>query len=159
MGYTGSVQDVSRASVLEEPPKLCKQALNLLVGRCLGQGAYRRVYELRHAPDLIIKLEYSHDFANAKEWTTWQELEHTEWSQWLAPCVSIDEFSGALVQKRAEDLTDEQWASLAQYPAFLGDVGRRNWGWYEGRPVMRDYAFNHLVGRGLKNVRMVKRED
>jgi hypothetical protein len=155
VGYTGSVRDVANASIVEEPPKLAKQALNLLVGRCLGQGAYRRVYELRHAPDLVIKLEYSHDLANAAEWMAWRELSGTEWGKWLAPCVSIDEFTGALVQKRARDLTDAEWAALREYPAFLGDAGRRNWGWYEGRPVMRDYAFNHLASRGLNRMRMV----
>lgn len=159
VGYEGGV--VSRAelearTVLDEPPKLAKQALNLLVGECLGQGAYRRTYALRHAPDLVLKLEYSHDCANAKEWTTWQELEHTEWAKWLAPCVSLDEYTGALVQKRAPDLTDAQWEALEAYPAFLGDTGRRNWGWYEGRPVMRDYAFNHLARRGLSRMKMVK---
>lgn len=140
--------------VHDEVVKLKQQALNLLVGELLGSGAYRRVYALRHAPDLVLKLEYSPDFANVSEWRTWCDLEHSEWAQWLAPCVAIDEFGGALVQKRAPDLTDEQWAQLREHPAFLGDTGRRNWGWYDGRPVMRDYAFNHLVHRGLKNVRM-----
>lgn len=156
--YEGAVpqEGLSGRTALDEPRKLLSQAVNLLVGRCLGQGAFRRVYELRHAPDMVLKLEYSHDFANAKEWITWRELEGTEWAQWLAPCVSIDEFGGALVQRRADDLTDEQWASLREYPAFLGDAGRRNWGWFEGRPVMRDYAFNHLSSRGLSRMKMVR---
>lgn len=154
MAYTnGAVQSPFSQHILDEPLKLRDQAINLFVGRCLGQGAYRRVYELKHAPDLVIKLEYSHDFQNTQEWLAWQELEHTPWGQWVAPCVSIDEFSGALIQKRAPDLTDEQWNALGKYPSIFADAGRRNWGWYEDRPVLRDYGLNHIMSRGLRGVR------
>lgn len=154
----GAVEDIRDAHILDEPPKLSSQALNLLVGECLGQGAYRRVYALKHSPGLVLKLEYCPDFMNVREWHAWEYLRDTEWSRWLAPCVSIDEFSGALVQERADDLTDEQWEQLVEYPNFLGDVGRRNWGWLKDRPVMRDYAINHLMHRGLNRVRMLKRD-
>jgi hypothetical protein len=155
VNYSGAVQDFGAANIADEPPKLAKQALNLLVGECLGQGASRRVYALRNTPDLVLKLEYDNrDFSNVIEWTTWSQLQKTKWAEWLAPCISIDEFSGVLIQARADDLTDEQWAALKEYPAFLGDAGRRNWGWYKGRPVMRDYAFNHLITCGLKNMKM-----
>lgn len=154
----GAVEDVRDAHILDEPCKLASQALNLLVGECLGQGSSRRVYAVKQSPGLVLKLEYCHDFMNVREWQAWEELQHTEWARWLAPCVCIDEFSGALIQERADDLTDEQWEQLVEYPNFLADVGRRNWGWLKDRPVMRDYAINHLMHRGLNRVRMLKRD-
>lgn len=137
-------------TILDEVPKYRDQALNLLVGELLGSGAYRRVYAVKHSPDLVLKVDFDGAFHNAMEWAAWCTLEGTEWAKWVAPCVEIDEFTGALLQRRARPLTDDEWASLGECPAFLGDVGQRNWGWLDGRPVMVDYAINHMADRGIK---------
>ena len=129
--------------------------LGLLVGELLGEGAYRRTYALEHSPRLVAKVDFGGQLTNAQEWHAWCQLHGTEWERWVAPCEAIDEFGGVMLQRRCRPLTDAEWAALGAVPDFLGDTGRRNWGWLEGRPVMVDYAYNHLAGRGLRRVRMV----
>ena len=165
-GYEDNVMSRPRPSnfgILDEENKFKAQSLNLLVGPLLGEGAFRRVYELRYTTDLVLKIDYGASLMNVAEWLTWTELQHSEWAKWLAPCQAIDEFTGALVQKRCRPLTEEEWDALKEIPAFLGDATRiSNWGWYQegdqpGRPVMVDYAINNLAGRGLARMKMVKR--
>lgn len=165
-GYGSGARNVASgndSSVLDESPKLKSQVLNLLVGEKIGEGAFRRVYALRHDPSIVIKVDYDGSLSNAQEWLIWCDLENSEWRKWLAPCVAIDEFTGALLQKRCRPLTDAEWEAFTEVPAFLNDTLKRsNWGWYEegdepGRPVMVDYAINNLSGRGLARMRMVKR--
>jgi hypothetical protein len=141
-----------------QPERIKDQAVNLLVSGAVGQGCHRIVYALEHSPDLVMKVEKGHDFANIREWLAWDEL---QWdpraSRWLAPCVDIDFRTGVLLQRRCRDLSDAEWGAIGKVPAWLGDTKRSNWGWLEdpeadpggGRPVMRDYAITKLTRLGL----------
>lgn len=155
----GSAQRCAQHSVQDEGASDRMSALGVLVGDCLGVGAYRRVYALHHLPGHVLKVEYANScsFANAMEWETWNELRGTEWESWLAPCLSIDGHGRALVQSRCEPVPDPTWAALTEVPAFFSDVAQRNFGLLDGRVVCLDYSLNRLMQRGRSRVRMVPR--
>lgn len=145
----------------EGQPGWCKdQAVNVLVGACVGQGAHRMVYRLKHRDDLVMKVEKDMAFANAREWMVWDEVQWDPKSApWLVPCFDIDHRCGVLVQGYARDLNDEEWAAVGDVPDWLGDTKRSNWGWYEGRARMRDYAITRFVTNALnRRVRMVGKD-
>lgn len=141
-----------------------KELLSLLVSGVIGEGAHRRVYRVRQDPTLVLKVErFSHEFANQREWATWDELQWTpQAARWLAPCLEIGAAGLVLMQRYVRDLSEAEWEALDLVPAWLGDTRRDNWGWLEdpgepagGRPVMRDYSINRLAHRGCRGRRMV----
>lgn len=151
-------RESEQRSILDEAHKHKQQSLNLLVGDILGEGAFRRVYEVRHDPSLVLKIDYDGSLSNAKEWMTWCALDGTPDAKWFAPCVAIDEFTGAMLQKRCRLLSDTEWEAHERrtLPKYLQDYSKRtNWGWYQegdepGRVVMVDYAMNLLIEDGAR---------
>lgn len=118
---------------------------NLLTGEYLASGIHRWVYDCPLRSDLVAKVEYSDPdttriFANIREWDFW--IEHKSFekvARWLAPCEIMSPDGRILLQKRIDPLraTDKLPDKL---PAFLTDVKRNNFGWFEGRIVCCDYA-------------------
>lgn len=115
-----------------------------LVGDCIGEGAYRKVYELRHSKDKIIKVEQNVGaFHNVREWTLWHEA---RWipgvSEWLAPCVSISKNGNYLIQRKTTPVALEDMPATC--PRFLTDRKIQNFGWYNGKIVAHDYALMNI---------------
>lgn len=132
-------------------------ALDLFVGRCIGTGWSRHVYELIGQPDKVMKIEHSNRFfSNAMEWRVWDLLKDTEHAIWFAPCYQIS-FSGtALIQGRTEPFSEESFRAVVELPDFLDDVHWGNFGIFEGRVVCHDYGRNNLLLLGTKRSKMVK---
>lgn len=129
------------------------------LGREIGEGVYRRVFANPSEPDTsVIKVEkniYARMFSNVLEWNVWDELrDHPEASKWLAPCVGISRSGNVLVQKRTEPIRESEIPT--EVPSFLWDAHGGNWGMFEGRPVVYDYAFTSLV-KVPKRLKMIPR--
>lgn len=117
-----------------------EEAFNLLCGRLIGEGAFRKVFECKIDPSLVVKVEDETDsFANIGEFQTWQDFQgYAPVGKWLAPCVSLSPYGRVLMQKRVEPLRK---ADLPEkVPAFLTDMKMDNFGMFEGRLVCCDYA-------------------
>lgn len=135
-------------------------ALSMFIGEQLGSGAYRRVYELKHDPSLVLKLEYcGKEFCNIHEMLVWREVEHTPIEDWFAPCVEIDSYGLVLFQKRTQPIKSEEelkkllfeTRNVRNLPDFFDDAHYANFGIYGGRVVCHDYGFNHFIQHGVKS--------
>lgn len=124
----------------------------LLTGKCLGEGCYRKVFEFRYDPSLVIKVEQEEGcFHNVREWDAWQTLEHApKWRRWLAPCVAISPRGNFLLQRRTTPVAMKDMPRLV--PAFFTDKKVGNWGRLNGRIVCHDYA-NSTVDYSLRLVK------
>jgi hypothetical protein len=131
-------------------------ALDLFVGRCIGTGYSRHVYELLGQPDRVMKLEHGNrHFSNIVEWKVWQAVQATPHAKWFAPCYSISFTGTALVQARTIPLTNEEFEHMTEVPEFLSDIHRANFGHFEGRIVCHDYGRNNLMMLGMNAATMV----
>ena len=125
-------------------------ALLGFLGREIGSGCYRRVFEAGWDDSLVVKMETSSSyFANVAEWDIWHNLKGTPAGKFLCPCVSISPGGGFLIMKKAGPVKPEQMPK--RIPGWCADVKIENWGWFDGRPVMLDYANHRFFTVGLKS--------
>ncbi|MGZ9074138.1 MAG: hypothetical protein ACXW13_00010 [Burkholderiaceae bacterium] len=113
-----------------------------ILGDKLGEGVYRDVYVYAPDPSYVIKVEkLPAEFANAKEWGVWQELQFNPLRKWLAPCLRISQGGVFLVQKRTMPITKADMPK--RIPSFLTDEKAANWGRLGRQIVCHDYA--HII--------------
>jgi hypothetical protein len=138
-------------TIYDEIVQLKNCALELFVGNLLGDGSYRRVYDMRHEPEHVLKIQYGPGHHNAMEWEIWQAVKGTKWERWFAPCVRIDSWGSALIMKKATVFENEPdfLEKVKRVPTFFDDVRWTNWGMIDGRPVCIDYGYTHLLRAGL----------
>ena len=121
----------------------------VLMGKRLGGGVYREVYEVMGPQTgLVVKIEHSDtkEFCNVAEWHIWNEVKGTAWEPWFAPCVSISHSGSVLIMKRTKPLK----RMPLELPEIFADTHIDNWGTYKGRVVCHDYGFHAIMERGLK---------
>lgn len=111
---------------------------DLLIGKHLGTGTFRAVYELAVDPTKVVKIETSAslEFENVSEWVLWNELKSTKWAAFLAPCFSISHSGSVLIQARTRPITKLP----AELPSFMTDLKLRNFGRLGRRTVAHDYG-------------------
>lgn len=139
------------------PGTIARDFFLTMVGRELGSGVGRTVFESRLTPGHVIKVETpSWSFQNVMEWETWQELEHAKGvAEWLTPCVAISPCGCVLVMERTEEPRREDYP--AKLPTFLTDTKRSNYGLLNGRLVCHDYGLTRLMTTGAtKRLRKVE---
>lgn len=118
----------------------------VVCGSLIGEGVARSVYECRHDPKYVVKIEtVSRSFQNVSEWEAWEWLRGTKRGNWLAPCLSISPNGLILLQRRVTPMRDSERPK--KIPAFLTDIKTDNFGWLDGRVVCIDY------GTILSNIR------
>lgn len=137
-------------SITEEGDLLKNSALNLVVGRSLGSGASRRVYELLYDKTLVMKVEHTgKTFHNQTEWLIWECVREWPISDWFAPCVDIDGYGNVLIMKRTEPFESEKDFKAAitrtrggVIPKVFDDIHYGNFGLYDGRVTCHDYGYH-----------------
>lgn len=136
----------------QEIPQLQVCALQSLTGDLLGSGVSRRVYELKHNPDLVIKVEHrARDFCNVNEWNIWNAVEKTKWAKWFAEVVEIDVWGGTLIMRRTTPVTyDDFQKKVKALPDFMDDMHYANFGWLDGRIVCHDYGYDLALDKAVK---------
>lgn len=121
---------------------------DLIVGDELGRGTSRAVYTHRLDSSAIIKFEYTNrTFQNVHEMHVWETVKGTEYEKWFAPCLHISNSGHILIQKKTSIPEPKEYPE--KIPNFLTDIGRRNFGMFEGRFVAHDYGFSRLLHVGL----------
>lgn len=120
-------------------------AVNILFGRLIGEGCYRKVYLSKLNANSVVKAEVGgRSFSNIKEWEIWQEVENTSLEKWLAPCIHISADGTVMIQRMTNPISKKDLPK--KIPAFLAkDLKEENWGWYQGRAVCHDYGNAHLT--------------
>lgn len=133
--------------------------VNLFCGGVIAQGSSRRVYEHALDPTLVVKIEVYDDrrFPNVNEYRIWNLVnDHfPALTRWFAPCIAISPYGSVLIQKKTSPLV----SFPSRLPGFLEDVKFSNFGVYDGRVVMHDYANCRPELDGFRNWKWVKTSD
>jgi len=121
---------------------LNREFRNMIIGKELGNGAGRWVFEHRFDKTLVVKFEGgAKSFQNILEWDLWNELKHApDYSKWLAPCVDISATGAVLIMKRTQPITE--YRKLPdKLPHFINtDTKKDNFGILNGKLVCHDYG-------------------
>jgi hypothetical protein len=129
------------------------KARNFLCGEKIGSGLYRDVYELRHNPRYVVKIDVTTQFANITEWRYY--IDNKDWKllgSWLAPCEMISKCGRILIQRRVRHGEKEDYPK--KIPAVFIDTKLQNFGWIGDKFVCCDYAYMPLcTEKGLKRAR------
>lgn len=130
--------------LIYESPTLSRDLMELFIGKEIGNGSGRTVYECVYDPTVVIKVEtWSQSFQNINEWRAWEDSkEHKSVSKWLAPCVAISNCGTILIQKRTEPCSKDQYPK--KLPDFFTDYKYKNFGIYKGKFVCHDYGLLRL---------------
>lgn len=141
---------MSRFYIDDEISNLKTSSLRLFVGDCIGSGASRRVYEVAHDKTLVLKVEHAgRCFHNATEWLIWEVLRDWPIADWFAPCIEIDSYGNAMLQKRTEPFQSEKDFRLALQrtragiiPDVFSDIHYGNFGMLNGVVTCHDYGYH-----------------
>jgi hypothetical protein len=146
-------------SLFDEITQIKNCALETLIDpEPIGVGNSRRVYSLVRDDTLVIKLEYSgRTFHNQVEWLVWQEVKDWPINDWFAPCVSIDSWGSALIQRRTQPFDSEQDFKDAlrrsrggRLPEMLADTHYHNFGMLNDQVVCHDYGYHRFLRQGAQ---------
>ena len=122
--------------------------ISLFLGRRIGSGISRNVYEHAFDETLVIKVElYAQSFQNITEWKAWDVVQSDKkLKNWFAPCVAISDCGTVLLQKKAEPIHKKDYPK--QVPKCFGDLKYDNFGMLNGKFVCVDYG-NFLISNGI----------
>lgn len=136
-------------------PNTCKEDLvRMICGDYLGGGVARRVFAHGLDPRLVVKVEVqSCSFQNIAEWHAWEDVQHTKWADWFAPCHYISPCGTVLLQSRTKP-AGRAFIYPKRLPNFFTDLKPANVGLLKGRLVVHDYGLNLLASLGLSGARM-----
>ncbi len=137
-----------------------KSILGLLLGKRLGEGCFRAVFEYALDPTLVVKVQYDNhqegqrgltyghmSFANIVEWHTWCRLKDTGLAKHFAPCHHISADGKVLIQARTEPI--RKFRKDDVLADFFADVKPDNFGRLNGKLVCHDYALHGLTKLGI----------
>jgi len=125
--------------------QLIEEYRDVLLGKMLGYGCYRVVYECALNKDYVVKIENANGgFSNIKEWKLWEEVEYTPFKKYFAPCIFISDNGKVLIQKKVRLVLQEELPK--EVPYFFTDVKPENFGFIGKQFVCCDYGsipFSH----------------
>lgn len=128
---------------------IAKDLYALCMGKKLGRGASREVFEWRPNMDYVVKVELAnHSFSNAMEWDVWHRVKETKVAKWFAPCIAISPCGTILLQKRTDLRAEELYPK--RIPKFFTDTKYGNFGFIDDQLVCHDYGINLLIEHGMK---------
>lgn len=117
-----------------------------VIGKLIGEGKSRLVYEYLPDPNWVVKInkenvnyfgiEAVHD-ANADEYFWYNELKKIGLHTWLAECKYSNDL---FLMRRAGNLTPGKYA----IPMWFKDTNADNWGLINNKLVSIDYAWFHI---------------
>jgi hypothetical protein len=123
----------------------CQSVASLFLGKHLGSGIARDVYEYRpHPSGYVVKVERRDpdeglDFQNIAEWELWSNSA-TALTKWLAPVIALSPDGRCLLQARCEPCPKHMLPK--RVPSILGDCHSGNFGLYKSKVVLMDYGRN-----------------
>lgn len=136
-----------------------------MIGKQLGEGMSRIVYENRFDPTTVIKYQArpaaspSHANQNVLEWEAWgwAQDHRPDIMKWLARCYHISECGRFMIQQKVRVMREHERPK--KMPAFLTDFQTENFGFLrDGRLVACDYGtimgrvFRDKAPKGLRKV-------
>jgi hypothetical protein len=136
-----------------------EDAFSMLCGTQLGRGMSRTVFHCTLLPDCVVKVETEHStFQNVLEWQTWCTVQHTDHSEWFAPCEWISPNGKVLIQRRTFPVGPAHLPT--KMPAWFTDFKVQNYGMIPrkgkqpARLVCHDYGTSLALQEGTTTRRM-----
>lgn len=127
---------------------LSLEFLDFFLGKYLGSGISRHVYEFALDPKWVIKLEHDNLNANSLEFHVWQRVQYTNIAKWFAPVKMMSRCGRVLMMKRAQPVPVKDIP--LKVPHFFTDICYDNFGMIGNQIVSIDYASNLLMEKGMK---------
>lgn len=120
----------------------------LAIGKLIGRGQYREVYEWLPDPAMVAKIENGAKcFTNVLEEEVWGRVQRTEFAKWFAPVYEISDNGTVILQARTQPVTLRELPKLV--PAFFTDLKPENWGRLGKRIVCHDYGIHRMLEKGM----------
>ena len=115
----------------------------MMLGRKLGSGTYRSVYEYNMNPKLVVKIEPNSTECNITEFLLWDEIRELKgnlaWvKDWFAPVHYCSPNGKILIMEKTVKKDKEKPKKV---PHFMSDVKDNNFGWIGNKFVCHDYGF------------------
>lgn len=137
------IQDFAQSS------SISKDFFYTFLGKYLGGGSGRNVFELKTDPTLVVKIENtSYSFQNVIENRVWEEVHWTKYKKYFAPVTYISPCGIILIQKKVEPAYKKDLPK--KIPAFLNDIKAENFGMLDGKFVCFDYG-TYIITGNLSN--------
>ena len=123
--------------------------ISLFLGKRIGFGSARSVYEHRFDKTLVIKVETAcKSFQNVEEWEVWEIAQNDKkLKNWFAPCVAISDCGAILLQKKTVPAYRKDYPK--EIPKCFGDLKYDNFGMLDGRFVCNDYG-TFIISNGIR---------
>lgn len=139
-------------------PMIPSEITASLLGKRIGYGSFREVYEYALDSKYVVKVERDNGHANISEYLLWEEIKglrgSLDWvSKWFAPIKWISP-GGRIMLMRKTIKKNKPYPK--QVPAFFSDIATRNWGWIGDKFVCHDYQFIHKFIKYEKKMQKVK---
>lgn len=117
---------------------ISRDLTTLILGKKIGEGMSRDVYEYRPDDRYVIKVERgAYQFQNAIEWEIWQSIQkYPQILKWFAPIQAISPNGLFLVQEKT--YTAQKYPEKVPY--FFKDVKKENFGFIGSKFVCHDYG-------------------
>lgn len=110
-----------------------------ILGKEIGRGMSRIVYQHRTDPTLVVKVEQqAGSFQNIREAELWFEISGTKFKKWFAPVVYVSACGTVIMQKKCDFLDKKKYPD--KIPTFLFDTKYSNYGMLDGKFVCFDYG-------------------
>lgn len=143
-----------KADLIRERPEVAMDALHLLLGKHLGTGAFRDVYEYAMDPKWVMKVQKNRDcHNNLIEHEIWRDVSYTDYNKWFAPCNWISDNGLILMQRKIIPLTYKDKNKIPkEIPYFFTDIKPDNFGWLGKQLVCHDYDYSMsmFISNGLR---------
>lgn len=140
---------------LSESAIVHRDMFRAVVGKQLGRGMTRVVYDCTINPSWVFKVEeMAGDFQNVQEWLIWSRVKNTPAAKWFAPCHYISPNGLILVQSRTIPARSNEYVD--RIPVFFTDFKRSNYGMLGKRFVCHDYGTALVLDHGVITTKMRK---
>lgn len=139
------------AEQIHEYPTSAKELAWLFLGKVIGVGMSRSVYEYTLDKTLVVKYEHGESrWQNIIEYEIWQTVKDTKMAKWFAPCIDISPNGHFMLQKRAEKIPKGFYPK--KIPTMFADLKYDNFGMIGKQFVCIDYGTAHIdaLNRALK---------
>ncbi len=130
---------------------------HLFLGKKLGLGHRREVYELKIDNTKVVKYDYDGGRANFSEWNTWENVQNwtgdlKKYKEWLCPCRWISPDGTFMIVDKVEPLPKSRIPK--KVPSFLTDHKPDNFGLLNNKVVCIDYEFipDKTIANNIKMV-------
>lgn len=123
--------------------------LDTLLGRYLGKGVGRMVFECAIDKKLVVKVEMGvSSFQNVLEAKIWSEVKDTKQAKWFAPVIYISPCGTVILQEKVEMIEKARYPK--RIPHFFTDQKYQNYGLIGKQFVCFDYG-STVITNGFTN--------